>query len=104
MRKIGQTLVSQGYDAEFHHCSSDNNSLDGVVIPKLGVAFIDKANEISQEMIAEIFIESRTAGAGKFRKLFASAITPDGLINYLDSSVWPMGKCQVIGGGQGSPI
>lgn len=41
MKKIGDVMASRGYDVEFHHCSSDNNSLDGVVIPALRVAFID---------------------------------------------------------------
>lgn len=41
MKKIGLELAKQGYDIEFMHCSSDNNSLDGVVIPKLAIAVID---------------------------------------------------------------
>ena len=41
MRKIGLVLAKHGYDAEFMHCSSDNNSLDGIVIPRLGLAMID---------------------------------------------------------------
>lgn len=41
MKKIGIELARQGYDIEFMHCSSDNNSLDGVVIPKLSIAVID---------------------------------------------------------------
>lgn len=41
MRKIGLELAKKGYAIEFMHCSSDNNSLDGVVIPKLGIAMID---------------------------------------------------------------
>jgi hypothetical protein len=41
MKKIGLELARQGYDIEFMHCSSDNNSLDGVVIPRLSVAVID---------------------------------------------------------------
>lgn len=41
MRKIGIEFSKQGYEVEFMHCSSDNNSLDGVVIPKLSVALID---------------------------------------------------------------
>lgn len=41
MKKIGLDLAKQGYDVEFMHCSSDNNSLDGVVIPKLSIAIID---------------------------------------------------------------
>ncbi|NLE24548.1 MAG: ATPase [Clostridiaceae bacterium] len=41
MKKIGLDLAKQGYDIEFMHCSSDNNSLDGIVVPKLSVAIID---------------------------------------------------------------
>lgn len=41
MRKTGLELARQGYDIEFMHCSSDNNSLDGVVVPKLKSAVID---------------------------------------------------------------
>lgn len=41
MKKIGMEMFERGYDIEYHHCSSDNNSIDGVVIPKLKVALID---------------------------------------------------------------
>jgi len=41
MRKVAEVLIDRGYDAEFHHCSSDNGSLDGVVFPRIGVALID---------------------------------------------------------------
>lgn len=41
MRKIGETLLEMGYDVEFHCCSSDNGSLDGVVIPAIGIALLD---------------------------------------------------------------
>ncbi len=41
MKQIGNELVEKGYDAEFMHCSSDPDSLDGIVIPALEVAFID---------------------------------------------------------------
>jgi len=41
MKKIGLKLSKQGYDIELMHCSSDNNSLDGIVIPGLKVAVID---------------------------------------------------------------
>jgi hypothetical protein len=41
MRKIATQLGELGFDAELHHCSSDNNSLDGVVFPQIGVAMID---------------------------------------------------------------
>ncbi|NLY44061.1 MAG: ATPase [Clostridiaceae bacterium] len=41
MKKIGDEMIKKGYDLEYIHCSSDNNSLDGVVIPALKVALID---------------------------------------------------------------
>lgn len=41
MRRIGEDCLAAGYQVEFHYCSSDNNSLDGIVVPKLGVAVID---------------------------------------------------------------
>ena len=41
MRTIGEQLMNEGYDAEFHYCSSDNRSLDGLVIKKANVALID---------------------------------------------------------------
>ena len=41
MRKIGETMLEQGFDCEYHCCSSDNGSLDGLVIPAIRVAFLD---------------------------------------------------------------
>ncbi|WP_138205405.1 PRK06851 family protein [Haloimpatiens lingqiaonensis] len=41
MKKIGEYFNSNGYNIEYHHCSSDNNSLDGVLIPALKVAILD---------------------------------------------------------------
>lgn len=41
MKKVAKELLEKGYDVEYHHCSSDNNSIDGIVIPKLKVAMID---------------------------------------------------------------
>lgn len=41
MKKIGQYFNEKGYDIEYHHCSSDNNSLDGVVIKELNIALLD---------------------------------------------------------------
>ncbi|MBP2654680.1 MAG: hypothetical protein H6Q73_2249 [Firmicutes bacterium] len=178
MRKIGEAMISQGHDVEFHHCSSDNKSLDGLVIPDLQVAFIDgtaphivdpknpgcvdeiihlgdfwdekgivphkktiidynaeisrnfqrayrllnaaksiyddiaainssaldiaEANRVAEELIEKIFAGVNTRGAGKVRKLFASAITPDGPVNYLESSVWNQKSCYVINGNPGT--
>lgn len=41
MRHIGETMLAQGYDVEFHCCSSDNNSLDAICVPAVRVAVID---------------------------------------------------------------
>lgn len=41
MRTIGEEFANQGYDVELHYCSSDNRSLDGLVIKKANVALID---------------------------------------------------------------
>ena len=41
MKQIGAEMVDKGYDVEFMHCSSDNNSLDGIVIPAIKVALLD---------------------------------------------------------------
>ena len=41
MKKIGNHFTKAGYDVEYHHCSSDPDSLDAVVIPLLKVALLD---------------------------------------------------------------
>lgn len=41
MRSVGETMLENGYDVEYHCCSSDNGSLDGVCIPQIGIALID---------------------------------------------------------------
>jgi len=41
MKKVGTIYDNMNYDVEYIHCSSDPDSLDGVVIRKLGVAIVD---------------------------------------------------------------
>lgn len=41
MKKVSAYFNEKGYDIEYHHCSSDNNSLDGIVIKGLNVAILD---------------------------------------------------------------
>lgn len=41
MKKIGKELETLQYDVEYVHCSSDPDSLDGVIVPKLGVGIVD---------------------------------------------------------------
>jgi hypothetical protein len=41
MKKVGAEIVKRGFAAEYHYCSSDNESLDGLVIPDLKMAILD---------------------------------------------------------------
>lgn len=41
MKNIGTTFYKKNYDIEYHHCSSDSDSLDGVVIKDLNIALLD---------------------------------------------------------------
>lgn len=162
MKKIAQGICEKGYDAEYMHCSSDPDSLDGVVFPELNIAILDgtaphvvdpknpgavdeiinlgqfwredgiaankdrileinqeigrnfarafryiqaafslyrdsetiyeqamdhgKANVVIADTVKRIFrgIDPSEV-VGKQRRLFASAITPKGLVNYLPS-------------------
>lgn len=178
MRKIGEAMLERGFDLEFHHCSSDNGSLDGVVIPAIGVALIDgtaphvvdpknpgcvdeiihlgdywneagmrnnkrniidanrevgrlfarayrflkaaqvvyddweranqeamdygKANLITSDLIKKVFTREIGNKVGAERHLFASAITPEGMMNYLETIVGPCDKRYIIEGRPGT--
>ncbi|MGM0410630.1 MAG: hypothetical protein ACQEQF_07665 [Bacillota bacterium] len=41
MKKIAKKALDYNFSIEYHHCSSDNNSLDGIVIKEIKVAIID---------------------------------------------------------------
>lgn len=41
MRKIGVYMQEKGYDVEYHHCASDRESIDSMMIPKLKIALVD---------------------------------------------------------------
>ncbi|SHE95642.1 PRK06851 family protein [Clostridium fallax] len=41
MKKVANYYLSKGYSIEYHHCSSDNNSLDGIVILELKLCILD---------------------------------------------------------------
>lgn len=41
MKRVGERALREGYAAEYIRCSADKKSLDGVLIPALGVAVID---------------------------------------------------------------
>lgn len=177
MKKTAQELVELGYDTEFMHCSSDNGSLDGIVIPKLGIAMIDgtsphivdprnpgavdeiihlgdfwkeeglrakkeeilnvnkevgrlfarayryinaaasvyedtavingwaldraKLNADADRLLKALFADDPVAGKeGRERRLFASALTPAGLQNFLDTIL--TGKLYIIRGAAGT--
>ncbi len=179
MESIAADMVELGYDVEIHHCSSDNESVDGVVFPAIGVGIVDgtwphvvdpkipgAVDEIiwlgefwdeyavrsakqgilaAQKGVESVFrrayrflraaqtvyedwedanTESLDVGQtniladgilssnfghipvartpGSERKLFASAITPDGMVNYLNTIVAPCRKRYVIQGDPGT--
>jgi hypothetical protein len=167
MSKLGKEMQDLGYDVEYHHCASDSESLDGLVIPAMGTAFLDgtfphivdpqypgavdeiiylgehwslngimeskeaivklsaeikrtfknvyrylaparlyleglesiysadgaldrggRLNRLCLELLEEIFAEKPPLNkAGKVRSIFASAITPQGTVNFLDTLV-----------------
>lgn len=41
MKQIASAMLERGIDVEYMHCSSDPDSLDGVVFPKMRIALID---------------------------------------------------------------
>ncbi len=41
MKRIGETMLAEGYNVDFLHCSSASESLDGILIRDLGVAMVD---------------------------------------------------------------
>jgi hypothetical protein len=162
MENIGIEMANRGFDVEFMQCSSDNDSLDGIVVPALKMALIDgtaphvvdpknpgavdeiinlgdfwnregigrnkeviiehnmeikrlferayryikaaacfhedsaviygwamnpaNINILANQLINDLFqSQGVTNKEGKQRRLFASAITPGGLKNYLDT-------------------
>ncbi len=181
MRKIGETMLERGYDVEYHCCSSDNGSLDGVAVPAIQVALMDGTaphimdpknpgvvgeiihlgdhwneqglrgnkkeilainKEMSRlfkhayaflagaklfldevetyytesgafnmgtfdrlvlELIHEIFEgKPRLTDNPKTRRLFATAITPDGPVSHLNTVVESLGKRYIINGDDGT--
>lgn len=41
MKYIGERMTKEGYDIEYHHCPSDPESIDGIVIVPLNIAIVD---------------------------------------------------------------
>lgn len=55
MKKVGKKYVDKGYDVEYIHCSSDPDSLDGVIVRGVSVGIVDGT--------APHVIEPKVAGA-----------------------------------------
>jgi hypothetical protein len=180
MKAIGDKLQEEGTDAEYMHCSSDPESLDGVYFPRLRTALIDgtaphvidpqnpgavdeivnlgecwnlsgikahkqqildinaevkrlfgraynyifaakhlmdevsqtygrtmdKAAESAQaRMIIEKELPKTAEGRpGKERKMFASAITPSGIVNYIDTLFDEKYKTYLITSNRGAGV
>lgn len=175
MKKLGEAMIERSFDVEYHHCSSDNNSVDGVVFSEIGVALIDgtaphivdpknpgavdmiihlgdywqeekmiknrdniikdntevgrlfkraygylaaakgvydniernlndatdfaKVNKVSGELIDEIFGDLIfSEKLGRERHLFGSAVTPDGVKDYLETLIEPNERIFVLKG------
>jgi hypothetical protein len=41
MKRIGEQMENKGIDVEYLHCASDNNSIDGVILPTCKVGIVD---------------------------------------------------------------
>lgn len=41
MKRVATHFLDKGYSVEYNHCSSDEKSLDGIVIPELNLAMLD---------------------------------------------------------------
>jgi hypothetical protein len=57
MKKLAKEWGNKGYAIELIHCSSDNNSVDGVIIPQLKVGVVDGTSPHVIEPIAPGAIE-----------------------------------------------
>lgn len=182
MKKIANEMVDRGYDVEYEQCSSDNDSLDGILIPAIKVALIDgtaphvvdpknpgvvdeiinlgeywdetkitsardevlevnkrtgklfktgysllseakiaydewkshvddsmdwaKYNEILNRLLDNVFKDTNASYTTKprTRHMFASAITPGGLKNYIETLLKPDMKVYAIEGQPGTKV
>ena len=41
MKRVAAFFLDKGYSVEYNHCSSDEKSLDGIVVPELKIAMLD---------------------------------------------------------------
>lgn len=177
MKKIGKLFQDRGHDVEYFHCSSDNESLDAILINGINVALIDgtaphmqdpiypgavdeifnlgvcldekalsdikdklypvyasnsrsykrgfsyfkaaaavhedwrnynlealdkiKLNDLKKDLKDKIFKDD-TFAIGKERHLFCTALTPNGIITFIDDLVAPFKNVYVLQGGPGT--
>lgn len=178
MKKIGAEMQKYGFEVEYHHCASDSESLDALVILQPGIVFMDgtaphvvdpkypgaveeiinlgsywdsrslgekkdliislnaeigrlfkhvyrflsvakvyleglesyAASEeqhdkrwmlLTQELIEEILGGKSAGQRAGVRKLFASAISPQGTVNFLDGIVAGADKIYILSGPNG---
>ncbi|MDW7673129.1 MAG: PRK06851 family protein [Bacillota bacterium] len=180
MKDIGKAVADKGVPIEFHCCSSDNGSIDGIYIPSIKVAMVDGTaphivdpknpggvdtivhlgdywddvkmkknkdliistnksigqhfrrayhylaaaqsfrdaeecyytdesaldfvglNKLAKTIINEALGDTYNDTAGSTRHLFGSGITPDGLVNYLDTIFHSLDKKILINGDPGT--
>ncbi|MFW6306647.1 MAG: PRK06851 family protein [Bacillota bacterium] len=80
MKQVAYDLNELNYDIEFHWCSSDNDSLDGVVIPDLKTAFLDGT---APHMIDPLYpgAVEKIINLGQYRDDINLAKNKDNIIN-----------------------
>lgn len=180
IRAVGNRLLQKGHNIEYHCCSSDANSFDGLLVPALGIAIVDgtaphtidprhpgavdeiinlgnfwfeeglislkeeiiplsrqikhlftraynylaqarllnedqesyyqvsncldipKLNQIADKLLKDILPADSPFAKPKTRHLFASAITPQGLVNHIPSLFDRLEKRYIIKGSPGT--
>ncbi len=117
MNSISGEMIERGYDVEHHHCSTDPSSLDGLVIPQLGVALLDGTAPhiydpshpgVLDEIInlGEFWDETVLIPHKKEvqENLFASALTPKGILDFKDTLISKDMKVYSIKGQPGTGV
>lgn len=81
MRRVGDAMAAKGETVEYLHCSGDPDSLDGVHIPRLGVALVDGTapHVIEPKYPAAI---DRYVDLGRFYDLTAAKTARDEIVRH----------------------
>ncbi len=83
MKKVAATAEEKGYEVERIFCSSDPDSLDGIVIPKLSRAVVDGTSPHVVEPVYALAVE-RYVNLGQFADCDAIAKKKDEIINVIE--------------------